>query len=73
MKQYVLKGSGIFSSLQLQYEGGWFVNGGFFYYDGEGMFYHSRNDYYKALFDKGKELKRNIGFINEAKIKEFIK
>ena len=25
------------------------------------------------LFDKGKELKRNIGFINEAKIKEFIK
>ena len=25
------------------------------------------------LFDKGKEIKRNIGFINESKIKEFIK
>ena len=58
MKQYVKKGSGIFSTLQLQYEGGWIVNGGLFYYNGEGMFYHSRNDYYKALFDKGKEVRR---------------
>ena len=25
------------------------------------------------LFDDGKEVKRNVGFMNEAKIKEFIK
>ena len=55
MKQYVKKGSWIFS---LQYEGGCIVNEGLFYYNGEGMFYKARNDYYKAIFDKGKEVRR---------------
>ena len=50
MKQY--------ENNQLKYEGGWYMKEREVSYNGEGFVYSSSSEYYKAVFDKGREVRR---------------
>ena len=60
MKQY--KGN------TLVYEGGWYMNNRLVGYDGEGFVCCSSNEYYKAIFDKGREVRRLMTIKNNEMI-----
>ena len=57
-------------TVQLKYEGGWYMNGNTLVYDGEGILYSSPGVLYKALFENGKEI-RIIMSVNEEEMIEY--
>ena len=52
MKQY--------ENNQLKYEGGWYMKEREVCYNGEGFVYSSPSEYYRAVFDKGREVRRLV-------------